>query len=173
MSRPKKDDYKYQGSLQVNDDKAQSIIWRSAHGKGTRWMSGSRTRKESLERKPQRDFADKTYDNSIDWRKANLTKMVVLNEIWNKHVWKFGQWLCTIINWKIIGPTEESRIVKRDLAPERAGEPKWPAKVIITLKASRKPHVCQVQPLQKETTNRRIAQWNMPEWVFPCRAANS
>ena len=63
--------------------------------------------------KPQRDFADKSYDNSIDWRKANLTKMVVLNEIWNKHVWKFGQWLCTIIIWKITGPTEENRIVKR------------------------------------------------------------
>ena len=36
----------------------------------------SRTRKESFERKPQRDFADKAYDNSIDWRKANLTKMM-------------------------------------------------------------------------------------------------
>ena len=41
----------------------------------------SRTRKESFERKPQRDFADKAYDNIIDWRKANSTKMVVLNEI--------------------------------------------------------------------------------------------
>ena len=29
--------------------------------------------------KSQRDFADKSYDNSIDWRKANLTRMVVSN----------------------------------------------------------------------------------------------
>ena len=52
-------------------------------------------------------------------------------------------------NKKITGPTEEVEIVKRHLAPERAGGPKWLAKVIITLIASRKPHVCKVQPLLK------------------------
>ena len=87
MSRLRKMITSTRGSLHVTDDKTQGIIWRSTHKEETGWMSKSRTRKESLERKPQRDFADKTYDYSIDWRKANLTKMVVLNEIWNKHVW--------------------------------------------------------------------------------------
>ena len=52
--------------------------------------------------KSQRDFADKSYDNSIDWRKSNLTKMVVLNEIWNN-------WSMTVYynKLKITGPTEE------------------------------------------------------------------
>ena len=47
--------------------------------------------KNRFERKPQRDFADKAYDNSIDWRKANLTKMVVLNEDLKQACMKFGQ----------------------------------------------------------------------------------
>ena len=173
MSRLRKIITSTRRSLHVTDDKTQGIIWRSTHKEEPGWMSKSRTRKESFERKPQRDFADKAYDNSIDWRKANLTKMVVLNEDLKQECMKFGQWLCTIINWKITGPTEASRIVKRDLAPERAGEPKWPAKVIITLKASRKPHVCQVQPLLKGATNRRTAHRNMPEWMFQCRAADN
>ena len=51
MSRLRKMITSTRGSLHVTDDKTQCIIWRSTHEEGTRWMSGSRTRKESLERK--------------------------------------------------------------------------------------------------------------------------
>ena len=85
--RTKKNDYKYQGEFTRHWRQNSRDHMKKYSQRGDRMDVKSRTRKESFERKPQRDFADKTYDYSIDWRKANLTKMVVLNEIWNKHVW--------------------------------------------------------------------------------------
>ena len=54
--------------------------------------------------KPQRDFADKTYDNSIDWRRKFDKNSCTHCFYWNKHVLKFCQWLCTIIKRSPVQP---------------------------------------------------------------------
>ena len=91
-------DYKYQGEFTRYWRQNSRDHTKKYSRRGDRMDVKIRTRKESFERKPQRDFADKTYDYSIDWRKANLTKNGCTQWDLKQACMKFGQWLCTIIN---------------------------------------------------------------------------
>ena len=129
MSRLRKMITSTRGSLHVTDDKTQGIIWRSTHKEETGWMSRAGREKNRLN--------GNLKETSLI--KHMITVLTDEKPIWQKWLYSMRFETSMYEIWSMTGPTEESGILKRDLAPERAGEPKWQAKVIITLKASRKP----------------------------------